>query len=117
MKADLSAVFFVTIWIVSMSAQINAQLYCPPDAPAELDMCRKIYEEGRRRIRFRICGDILTSFIIYACGFRKWKRRNGKKYPVSFCKYYVLANLGPLQLFFVEIKPGLALQQLFPYES
>ena len=105
MKADFSAVFFVTIWIVSMSAQINAQLYCPPDAPAELDMCRKIYEEGRRRIQFRICGDMLSSAIIYACGFRKRERRNGKKCPVSFCKYYVLANLEPLQLIFVQIKP------------
>ena len=98
MKADFSAVFFAIIWIVSMPAQINAQLFCLRDAFAELEICRKIYEDGRRSIDFRICGDMLNTAILYACGLRKRKRRNGKKCPVSYRKFCVLANLGPLQL-------------------
>lgn len=102
MKADFCIVFVVIIWIVSMSTQINASYrYCDPRAPVE--SC-KIYETGRRRIQFRVCGSVLKSYFDYACGFRKRRKRNGKKCPVSPCKFYALANLRPFQLIFVQIK-------------
>lgn len=86
MKADFCTVFLVVIWIVSMSTQINAEVrYCPRNAPPQF--C-KIYEAGRRSIQFRVCGSVLRSYFSYACGFRKRRRRNGKKFPVMFCKFY-----------------------------
>lgn len=74
MKADFCTVFLVITWIVSMSAQINAEFRsCHPNTPPQF--C-KIYEAGRRSIQFRVCGSVLRSYFSHACGFRKRKRRN-----------------------------------------
>jgi len=74
MKSDFFTIFFVMIWIISISTQINAGFTpCPPGAPPE--SC-KIYEVGRRSIQFRVCGGVLRSYFGYACGYRKRRKRN-----------------------------------------
>ena len=85
MKSHFFTIFFVIIWIVNIS-QINA---CPPGAPPE--SC-KIYEVGRRRIQFRVCGGVLRSYFGYACGYRKRRKRNGKEHAVSLSKFFFLFN-------------------------